>query len=103
MTSFVLVINSGSSSMKYQLVDPAEGTAIASGLIERIGGEGAATHKSRGESLTFAGPIPDHGAALTDHAAALRRLAAGRLPTSRWSLSGTGWCTAAPASAIRWW
>ena len=64
MTSYVLVINSGSSSMKYQLVDPAEGTAIASGLIERIGGEGAATHKSRGESLTFTGPIPDHGAAL---------------------------------------
>ena len=64
MTNFVLVINSGSSSMKYQLVDPAEGTAIASGLIERIGGEGAATHKSRGESLTFTGPIPDHGAAL---------------------------------------
>lgn len=64
MTSFVLVINSGSSSMKYQLIDPVQGSAIASGLIERIGGEGAATHKSRGQSLTFTGPIPDHGVAL---------------------------------------
>jgi len=31
MTSFVLVINSGSSSMKYQLVDPAAGTALQLG------------------------------------------------------------------------
>ena len=48
MTSFVLVINSGSSSMKYQLVDPGAGSAAATGLIERIGGEGVATHKSGG-------------------------------------------------------
>lgn len=65
MTSFVLVINSGSSSMKYQLVDPAAGSAAASGLIERIGGEGIATHKSGGETLNYAGAVPDHGAALT--------------------------------------
>ena len=65
MTSFVLVINSGSSSMKYQLVDPAAGSAAASGLIERIGGDGVATHKSGGETLTFTGAIDDHGAALT--------------------------------------
>jgi acetate kinase len=70
VTSFVLVINSGSSSMKYQLVDPAAGSAAASGLIERIGGEGVATHKSGigesgGETLTFTGAIADHGAALT--------------------------------------
>ena len=65
MTSFVLVINSGSSSMKYQLVDPAAGSAAATGLIERIGGEGVATHKSGGQTLTFTGVIEDHGAALT--------------------------------------
>ena len=33
----VLVINSGSSSIKYQLVDPDSGQALASGLVERIG------------------------------------------------------------------
>lgn len=65
MTSFVLVINSGSSSMKYQLIDPGEGTAAATGLIERIGGEGIATHKVGEQTLTFDGAIPDHGAALT--------------------------------------
>ena len=42
----VLVINSGSSSIKYQLVDPDSGQALASGLVERIGEEmGAITHK----------------------------------------------------------
>src|SRR5689334_4679239 len=33
----VLVINSGSSSLKYQLVDPASGTARATGNVESIG------------------------------------------------------------------
>jgi acetate kinase len=65
VTSFVLVINSGSSSMKYQLIDPAAGTASATGLIERIGGDGVATHKTGGQTLDFAGEIPDHGSALT--------------------------------------
>ncbi|WP_369807353.1 acetate kinase [Mycobacterium sp. 852002-51057_SCH5723018] len=46
----VLVINSGSSSLKYQLVDPDVGTARATGHIERIG-EGSST-------------VPDHDAAL---------------------------------------
>jgi acetate kinase len=65
MTRVVLVINSGSSSMKYQLIDPAEAVAAATGLIERIGGDGIATHKGAGETFSFAGPIPDHGSALT--------------------------------------
>jgi acetate kinase len=46
----VLVINSGSSSLKYQLVDPDSGTARATGLVERIG-EGSSE-------------VPDHDAAL---------------------------------------
>jgi acetate kinase len=65
VSGFVLVINSGSSSMKYQLIDPAHRKATASGLIERIGGEGAATHRADGETFTFTGPIPDHGSALS--------------------------------------
>lgn len=44
--SVVLVINSGSSSFKYQLVDPETGAALASGLVERIGEPvGVAKHK----------------------------------------------------------
>ena len=37
MSSLVLVINSGSSSIKYQLVDADSAEALASGIIERIG------------------------------------------------------------------
>jgi acetate kinase len=33
MSGLVLVINSGSSSIKYQLVDPVAGVAVASGLV----------------------------------------------------------------------
>jgi acetate kinase len=37
MSRHVLVINAGSSSLKYSLVDAEEGTAAGSGLVERIG------------------------------------------------------------------
>jgi acetate kinase len=61
----VLVINSGSSSMKYQLVDVDEAKAVASGLIERIGRpEAEATHRFAGNETVFHGEIPDHAAAL---------------------------------------
>jgi len=47
--SVVLVINSGSSSFKYQLIDVETQVALASGLVERIGEEaGSATHKVAG-------------------------------------------------------
>ena len=39
-TPVVLVVNAGSSSVKYQLIDPGTGTSHAKGLIERIGLEG---------------------------------------------------------------
>ncbi|WP_459970415.1 acetate kinase [Mycobacterium sp. MUNTM1] len=46
----MLVINSGSSSLKYQVVDPDSGAARATGLVERIGEESSS--------------VPDHDAAL---------------------------------------
>ncbi len=48
MTILVLVLNAGSSSLKYQVVDPETGTAQVRGLVERIG----------------EGDVPDHDAAL---------------------------------------
>ncbi|RAJ34520.1 acetate kinase [Kitasatospora sp. SolWspMP-SS2h] len=36
----VLVLNAGSSSLKYQLIDMLDGSKLASGLVERIGEEG---------------------------------------------------------------
>jgi acetate kinase len=48
VSSTVLVVNSGSSSVKYQLLDVAAGTRIAGGLVERIGeaGSGVPDHDS---------------------------------------------------------
>ena len=44
----VFVVNSGSSSIKYQLVDLDTGEAVVSGLIERIGeSDGEATEIGR--------------------------------------------------------
>ena len=61
--SVVLVINSGSSSFKYQLVDVETETALASGLVERIGEPvGSATHKTGDAAHTRELPIPDHTA-----------------------------------------
>jgi len=61
--SVVLVINSGSSSFKYQLIDVETQTALASGLVERIGeAVGAAKHEVGDEKSTRELPIPDHTA-----------------------------------------
>ncbi len=61
----VLVINSGSSSIKYQLVNPETKTAIATGLVERIGEEsGGYEHTYNGQTTTLEEPIADHGVGL---------------------------------------
>lgn len=41
----ILVINAGSSSLKYQLMDPDTGDVFAKGVCERIGIDGLLTHK----------------------------------------------------------
>ena len=45
----VLVINAGSSSLKYQLLNPATGDLLAKGLCERIGIDGKFTNKPQVE------------------------------------------------------
>ena len=62
--SVVLVINSGSSSFKYQLVDTDSGASLASGLVERIGqDQGRAVHvDASGAESERTLPIPDHTA-----------------------------------------
>ncbi len=62
----VLVINSGSSSIKYQLVNPETGEAIAHGLVERIGEDaGHIEHSYNGTVTELSDPVPDHGAGLS--------------------------------------
>ena len=59
----ILVINSGSSSFKYQLIDVETRMPLASGLVERIGeAMGAAGHKTGEEAFLRELPIPDHAA-----------------------------------------
>ena len=45
----VLVINAGSSSLKYQLLNPDTGVLLAKGLCERIGIDGKFTYKPQVE------------------------------------------------------
>lgn len=61
----VLVINSGSSSLKYQVVDTATESALARGLVERIGLSSSICTHTNG-SVTHRGerPIADHAAAM---------------------------------------
>lgn len=69
--SRVLVINAGSSSLKYQLLDPATGEVAAAGLVERIGEEGSTLRHTVGESvLRRSVPIPDAGEAFAQLSAA---------------------------------
>ena len=66
-TRTVLVINSGSSSIKYQLIDPDSGESLASGIVERIGDTtGSITHKRADEKTEIAEPVPDHGFGLAE-------------------------------------
>lgn len=62
----VLVINCGSSSLKYQLIDSDTEEVLAKGLCERIGISGSAiTHeKAGGEKQKTELPMPDHTVAV---------------------------------------
>jgi acetate kinase len=71
MTRSVLVLNSGSSSVKYAVVEPDSGNMVADGIVERIG----------------EGPVADHAAALD---AAFEQLAASGQPLDSLGLVAVG-------------
>ena len=54
----ILVINAGSSSLKYQFMDSDSGEVFAKGLCERIGIDGRLTHKVPAKDLTSNGTSP---------------------------------------------
>ncbi|MHC1721258.1 MAG: acetate/propionate family kinase [Clostridiaceae bacterium] len=57
----VLVINCGSSSLKYQLINMNNENAMAKGLVERIGIEGSIlTHKANDDKFVLEVPMKDH-------------------------------------------
>lgn len=59
----VLVINAGSSSLKYQLFDTSTNTVMAKGICERIGIDGRIEHKIRGEKIKKDIEMPNHAVA----------------------------------------
>ena len=61
----ILVLNSGSSSLKYQVIDMETEETLASGYYERIGSDKAfLTHKVNGEKIKLEHPAKDHAEAL---------------------------------------
>ena len=63
----ILVINAGSSSMKYQLIDMTDETVIAKGNCERIGDGGTITHKlADGTVISYDVNLPTHEEAFNE-------------------------------------
>ena len=62
----ILVLNCGSSSVKYQLIDSDTEQALAKGAVERIGMSGASLKQERfdGDKLHYVGEILDHTMAI---------------------------------------
>ena len=60
----VLIINAGSSSLKYQLMNPETGEVSAKGLCERIGIDGRLNHKVGEEKVVKDIPMPTHSEAI---------------------------------------
>ena len=60
----ILIINAGSSSLKYQLMDPQTGEVSAKGLCERIGIDGRLNHKVGENKVVKDIPMPTHSEAI---------------------------------------
>ncbi|WP_326781335.1 acetate kinase [Streptomyces longwoodensis] len=68
----VLVLNSGSSSLKYQLLDMRDSSRLAAGLVERIGEQ---TSRLKHTPLAAGGDAREADVPIADHDAALKAVA----------------------------
>ncbi|MBQ9066436.1 MAG: acetate kinase [Clostridia bacterium] len=62
----VLVINCGSSSLKFQFIDMDHETVLAKGLVERIGAGGHVVYQSGAGSADYEREIPNHTTAFSE-------------------------------------
>lgn len=70
----IFVVNAGSSSLKYQLIDMENESVLAKGLCERIGVTGSITHKAAdGRIYSAETPMPTHSEAFEAVVYALTR------------------------------
>ena len=62
----ILVVNCGSSSIKYQFIESDTQEVLTKGVVERIGMSGAilSNHRADGDSIKITGEILDHGMAI---------------------------------------
>ena len=60
----ILVVNCGSSSLKFQLIDSETEQVSASGNCERIGLDGKITYKAHGDKFVTETDLPEHGIAI---------------------------------------
>ena len=66
--SNVLVINSGSSTIKFQVLDPGTNHVVTSGLVDRIGTPGAVVKwKQDGDQKKMVEKLAEGGATHDDH------------------------------------
>ncbi len=78
----ILVINAGSSSVKYQLINMEDESVIAKGLVERIGMEGSClTHRPTGkDKFVLEKPMKNHGEGIEEVLKALTDKEHGVIP-----------------------
>lgn len=92
----ILVINGGSSSFKYQIIDMATSERICQGLVERIGmPEGNFKHKrfpgtEREETFEFPGSYPNHTAGMQEMVKVLQDPARGGVISSPDEIAAVG-------------
>lgn len=60
----VLVINAGSSSLKYQLIETDTESVLAKGVCERIGTDGSTLNHKGKKAVNIAAPMPTHNEAI---------------------------------------
>lgn len=61
----ILVVNAGSSSLKYQLIEMDNESVLAKGVCERIGQQGSVlVHRGNGEEVRIQGAMPTHSEAI---------------------------------------
>lgn len=92
----ILVINCGSSSIKFALVNEAHSLFPLHGLAERLGSRDAVLRWKRGgDSDSLMIPNADHRAALAQLLPMVQNA-----PAAACTASATGWCTAASCSPM---
>ncbi|MEO7420920.1 MAG: hypothetical protein ABIU87_00805 [Ornithinibacter sp.] len=81
----VLVVNAGSSSLKYEVFDVSSGTSTDAGSVSGVGGRSRHQHRGRGGDLDEVLDCPGHTEAFAAASAALGSTAARASPGPCWS------------------